>query len=409
LPRACERARTLGLDGAAFPWRTIDGDECSSYWPASTAAFHVNADIAEAVIQYVDATEDVDFEREFGLEILVETARLWWSLGHFDHHGRFRIAGVTGPDEYSALADDNVFTNLMARRNLAAAAAAAAAHRGRADELGVTPEQMASWAHAAASMFVAYDDDLGIHPQSLGFTAHDVWDFDATPPDHYPLLLHYPYFDLYRKQVVKQADLVLAMHRCPEAFTAEQKARNFAYYEALTVRDSSLSAQTQAVLAAEVGQLDLAYDYVCETAFVDFHDAHHNTGTGLHLAALAGAWTGLVAGFGGFRVETGIGSTDGAQRPGLCFAPRLPSGLHGVRFALSYRGRCLQVSIRPDDARYRLLAGDPIELRHHDKLVRLDDELVLEIPAIDPGPRPTQPASRAPAPSPSSASRGPRR
>jgi alpha,alpha-trehalose phosphorylase len=400
LPRARDRARTLALDGAAFPWRTIDGDECSSYWPASTAAFHVNADIADAVIRYVDATEDREFEQGIGLELLAETARLWWSLGHFDHHGRFRIAGVTGPDEYSALADDNVYTNLMAQRNLQAAADAAATHRGRADELGITAEQMASWAHAAASMFVAYDDDLGVHSQALGFTTHEAWDFEATPPEHYPLLLHYPYFDLYRRQVVKQADLVLAMQRCPDAFTPEQKARNFAYYEAMTVRDSSLSAQTQAVIAAEVGQLGLAYDYLSETAFVDFDDHQHNTATGLHLAALAGAWTALVAGFGGFRADAGQ----------VRFAPRLPPELRHLGFSISYRGRCIRVDVFGTEVRYQLFAGEPLEVRHHGKVLVLDErQHTMDIPPLTAGERPRQPAGRQPAPAVPLSGRGPLR
>ena len=131
LDLARERASQLGLAGAAFPWRTIRGQECSGYWPAGTAAFHINADIADAVIRYQSATGDEAFEREVGLEMLVETARLWRSLGHHDAEGRFRIDGVTGPDEYSAIADNNVYTNLMAQRNLRAAAEAVARHPPR--------------------------------------------------------------------------------------------------------------------------------------------------------------------------------------------------------------------------------------------------------------------------------------
>jgi alpha,alpha-trehalose phosphorylase len=171
---------------------------------------------------------------------------------------------VTGPDEYSAIADNNVYTNLMAQRNLRAAADAVERNLEQAATFGVNAEEAASWRDAAAEMIVPYNEKLGVHPQAEGFTEHALWDFAATAPEQYPLLLHFPYFDLYRKQVVKQADLVLAMHLCPEAFTAEQKARNFAYYERITVRDSSLSAATQAVLAAETGHLDLAYDYLCE-------------------------------------------------------------------------------------------------------------------------------------------------
>jgi alpha,alpha-trehalose phosphorylase len=389
LPIAQERAQELRLGGAAFPWRTLRGWESSGYWPAGTAAFHINADIADAVVRYVDATEDDAFEREVGLELLVETARLWRSLGHHDMDGRFRIDGVTGPDEYSAVADNNVFTNLMAQRNLSAAADAVARHGSECDRLGVTSEEAASWRDAAAAMVVPYDERLGVHPQSEGFTDHAVWEFASTRPEQYPLLLHFPYFDLYRKQVVKQADLVLAMHLCGEAFTREEKQRNFAYYEALTVRDSSLSACTQAVMAAEIGHLDLAHDYLGEAALMDLADLEHNTGDGLHMASLAGAWTGLVEGFGGMRARAGR----------LAFAPQLPSAIGRLAFRVRYRGRRLAVTVRRDAASYELLEGDPITIGHHGDDVELGDEPVaLPIPAAPRLPRPQQPAGRAPRP-----------
>ncbi|MGH9111959.1 MAG: glycoside hydrolase family 65 protein, partial [Acidimicrobiales bacterium] len=387
LPIAQERAKELRLDGAAFPWRTLRGWESSGYWPAGTAAFHINADIADAVVRYVDATEDDDFEREVGVELLVETARLWRSLGHHDIEGRFRIDGVTGPDEYSAVADNNVFTNLMAQRNLRAAADAVARHGPEGERLGVTPEEAASWRDAATAMIVPYDERLGAHPQSEGFTDHAVWEFASTRPDQYPLLLHFPYFDLYRKQVVKQADLVLAMHLCGEAFTREDKQRNFAYYEALTVRDSSLSACTQAVMAAEVGHLDLAHDYLGEAALMDLADLEHNTGDGLHMASLAGAWTGLVEGFGGMRARNGR----------LAFAPRLPSAIGRLAFRVRYRGRRLAVTVRPEAATYELLEGEPITIGHHGAAVELAGEPVRRpVPAAPRLPRPQQPAGRAP-------------
>jgi alpha,alpha-trehalose phosphorylase len=234
LPLALERTTQLGLAGAAFPWRTIAGQESSGYWPAGTAAFHVNADIAVAAARYVGATADEDFARGPGLDLLVHTARLWRSLGHHDAAGAFHIDGVTGPDEYSALADDNIYTNLMARRNLLAAADAAKRYPERAGQLGVSDQEIAGWRDAAQAMTVPFDETLGVHSQAAGFTRHQAWDFAATAAGQYPLMRYFPYFDLYRKQVVKQADLVLAMHLCGGAFTAEQKARNFEYYEQLT-------------------------------------------------------------------------------------------------------------------------------------------------------------------------------
>ena len=391
LPMAKDRAAKLGLKGAAFPWRTITGAECSSYWPAGTGAFHVNADIADAVVRYLDATGDAAFEAEIAVELLVETARLWASLGHHDSRGGFRIDGVTGPDEYSAVADNNIYTNLMAQQNLQAAADAAERRPERARQLGVDNEEMAAWRNAAAVMVIPYDDTLGVHCQSEGFTTHERWDFDDTKDEQYPLLMHFPYFDLYRKQVVKQADLVLAMHLRGDAFTDEQKAANFAYYEALTVRDSSLSACTQSVMAAEVGHLDLAYDYLVESALIDLEDLEHNTKDGLHIASLAGTWIALVAGFGGMRQRGGS----------LSFAPRLPDGLDRLAFGITWQGQQLRVEVTPKLATYRLDDGEPLEISHFGTptTVAAKQPEVCPIPnGPAPRPRPTQPGGRVPLP-----------
>jgi alpha,alpha-trehalose phosphorylase len=389
LTTATDRATQLGLKGAAFPWRTIAGQECSGYWPAGTAAFHINADIADAVVRYVDATGDEDFHRGQGMDLLVHTARLWRSLGHHDARGQFHIDGVTGPDEYSAIADNNVYTNLMARQNLVAAADAAKRYPDRATELGVDAEESASWRDAAEAMFIPFDETLGVHSQAEGFTRHQVWDFAHTRPEQYPLLLHFPYFDLYRKQVVKQADLVLAMQLRPQEFTAEQKARNFDYYEALTVRDSSLSACSQSVMAAEVGQLDLAYDYLGEAALMDLRDLENNTADGVHIASLAGTWIALVGGFGGMRHWDGT----------VNFAPHLPDGLTRLAFTLLIRGSRLRVEITHQEARYSLADGNPLEIMHYGDKLSLSDKKPQARPlqAVTPRPRPSQPPGREPA------------
>jgi alpha,alpha-trehalose phosphorylase len=389
LPAARERAAQLGLSGATFPWRTINGDEASSYWPAGTAAFHVNADIADAVVRYVATTGDQRFEAETGLELLVETARLWRSLGHHDHAGAFHIDGVTGPDEYSAVCDDNAYTNLMAQANLVAAADASERHPRHARAFGVTDEEAAAWRDAASAMTIPFDDELGVHEQAAGFCRHQRWDFEGTDPEHYPLLLHYPYFDLYRKQVVKQADLVLAMYLRGDAFTAEQKARGFAYYEPMTVRDSSLSAYCQSVVAAEVGHLQLAYDYMGESAMMDLEDLENNARDGLHIAALAGTWTALVAGFGGMRLFDG---------DSIRFAPRLPGALSRIAFRLTFRGRLLHVEVTPASATYTLADGKPIEILHYEKPFTLTAErpVVRDVPEFGHLEPPLQPPGRAP-------------
>ena len=390
LPQARERASQLGLRGAAFPWRTIAGEECSAYWPAGTGAFHVTADVADAVTRFQLVTGNEDFARRFGTDLLVESARLWASLGYFDADGEFRIDGVTGPDEYSAIADNNVYTNMMAKRNLQAAVAALNApgiDRSRWPD--VSDHELDTWQRAAEHMRLPYDERLQVHPQADGFTDHAVWDFDETGAGQYPLLLHFPYFDLYRKQVVKQADLVLALLRTGHEFTDEQKQRDFEYYEPLTVRDSSLSACVQAIIAAETGHLDLAYDYWGEAALMDLDDLEHNTADGLHIASLAGSWMVAVAGFGGLR------DTEGA----LSFRPRLPGALRSLTFNLLFRGAHLNVAISPGEVRYTCNGPHHVDLQHYGEAIRVGPggTQIRDIPPMKQRPRPRQPPGREPA------------
>jgi alpha,alpha-trehalose phosphorylase len=383
LDLARDRARELRLQGATFPWRTIQGEECSAYWPAGTAAFHINSAIADAVRRYVNATCDEAFYSGPGMELLVETARLWRSLGHHDAEGRFRIDGVTGPDEYTAIVDNNTYTNLMAARNFRAAAAAVRAFPKQASDLGADEQEIELWRDAAQHVVVPFDEELGVTQQSAGFTRYRHWAFRETPPEAYPLLLHFPYYLLYSSQVIKQADLVLALYICGDAFTSEQKLRDFEYYEAVTVRDSSLSASTQAIVAAEVGHLDLAYKYFRETAFVDLHDLAGNTDDGVHLASMGGTWLVAVAGFGGMR---DFGET-------LSFSPQLPPSLTRIRFRMMYLGRRLRITIDRGEATYEVLEGEPLEILHHGERITISGEAPLtlkvpDLPVLEPARQP---------------------
>ncbi|HSP38267.1 MAG TPA: glycoside hydrolase family 65 protein [Frankiaceae bacterium] len=390
LDLAKERAETLNLAGATFPWRTIRGQECSGYWPAGTAAFHINADIAIAVQRYVDNTGDLQFEEQTGLELLVETARLWMSLGHHDAQGRWHIVGVTGPDEYTAVVRDNLFTNMAAAANLRGAAEAAHRHWDKATSMHVSNEETAAWRDAAKAAHIPYNEELGVHEQCEGFTSLPEWDFEASR-NRYPLLLHAPYFELYRRQVIKQADLAMAMFWFGDQFTAEEKARNFDYYERRNVRDSSLSACIQAVLAAETGHLELAHDYAYEAALIDLRDIHHNSRDGLHMASLAGAWIALVAGFGGLRDYSNE----------LSFDPHLPDGITRLSFGLRWRGARLRVEVTHDEVKYTLHDGPDgtMTFKHagEDVTVTTKRALVRKNKKIKPLlPRPPQPVCREP-------------
>jgi alpha,alpha-trehalose phosphorylase len=389
LDLAKERAAELGLEGAAFPWRTIRGQECSGYWPAGTAAFHINADIAMAFERYRIVTGDHSLEEECGLEVLVETARLWRSLGHHDRHGVWHLDGVTGPDEYTAIVRDNVFTNLMAAHNLRVAAEACSRHPEQARSMGVSTEETAAWRDAANAAHIPCDEELGVHQQCEGFTTFAEWDFENR--NKYPLLLHEPYVRLYPAQVIKQADLVLAMHWQSHAFTPEEKARNVDYYERRMVRDSSLSACTQAVMCAEVGHLELAHDYAFEAALIDLRDLHSNTRDGLHMASLAGAWIALVGGFGGLRDDEGILSLD----------PQLPDAFARLCFRLMWQGFRLTVSATHDEVTFTLRDGPGGELtiRHAGEELTLStsEPTTVAVQEREPLlPTPPQPPGREP-------------
>ncbi|GLB68639.1 glycoside hydrolase family 65 protein [Arthrobacter mangrovi] len=403
LDRARKRAQVLGLEGASFPWRTIDGGEASAYWPASTAAAHINADVARGFAFWADATggnvADVG-----GLEVLAETARVWTSMLHRDHEGRCHLYGMTGPDEYTGVVDDNVFTNLMARRNLRWAADACAADPDSMRQLGVSLEETQLWQQAADAMYIPYDEVLRVHPANEGFTTYREWDFEGRQ-DAYPVQDHQHYAKIYRRQVIKQADLELALWWCADYFTPEETARNLDYYERRTVRDSSLSAAAQAVVCARAGHLDLALAYLREAALVDLRDLQHDSEEGLHLASLAGAWLALTCGLGGLQVAGGM----------LQLAPRLPGQLKRIAFRFQWRGHRFGVETTAAGTVVRLLdagtgggasqgadgteSGPEVRLTIDGTEYAVAPGLPAEAPLRSPEPLlppPTQPAGRAP-------------
>jgi alpha,alpha-trehalose phosphorylase len=360
LPSARRHARQFGHRGALFPWRTINGQEASAAYQAGTAQYHIDADVAHAVRRYVEIRGDRRFLTEAGAEILVETARLWESLGFYADDGEFHIHSVTGPDEYTALVNDNAYTNLMARANLAYAARTLRDHAveepeayaALAADLGLRPEELERWERAASAMHVPYDERRGIHPQDASFLDRKVWDLEHTPPDQFPLLLHHHPLVIYRHQVIKQADVVLAMLVLGNEFSAVEKRANFDYYDALTTGDSSLSACIQSIVAAEIGDQERAMEYFRFALLMDLADVAGNASDGVHIACAAGVWQALVFGFGGVR------DFDGQ----LTIDPHLPREWESLSFSLRFRGRQLRVALTHDGERYDLDHGAPIEI-----------------------------------------------
>jgi alpha,alpha-trehalose phosphorylase len=388
LDLARERARTLGHAGASFPWRTISGREVSAYWPASTAAMHVNADIARAFWLHQNVTGE-DLDSVGGLEVLVETARLWMAIGHEDAAGGWHLFGMTGPDEYTGVVDDNVFTNLMAKRNLQRAAEACRRLQARAAELGVDPTEISAWRSAAEAVHVPWDEGLRVHPMNANFTTYQEWPFEDQR-EAYPVQEHQHYATFYRRQVLKQADLVLALWWCREDFTAEEVARDLEYYEARTVRDSSLSAAVQAVVCAQAQHPDLALRYLRECALVDLRDVQGDTEKGLHLAAVGGAWLAFVAGLGGLR-------EDGED---LEIAPLLPSSLSRTAYSVTWRGRLLRVETTREGTTVTLVRGEgPVTVVVDGAPLPVTAAAPGHVPLRAPNPlldEPRQPAGREP-------------
>jgi alpha,alpha-trehalose phosphorylase len=375
LPQARARARQLGHRGAMFPWRTISGEEASAYYAAGTAQYHINADIMYALRKYVHATGDDAFLRDYGAEMLVETARLWLSLGFYSEAkgGKFCINSVTGPDEYNTVVNNNAYTNLMARENLRYAAQTVEALQATdpdaynilVHKTALELSEVEGWVRAAESMYVPYDEKLKIIPQDDSFLDREPWDFRNTPRDHYPLLLFYHPLNIYRKQVIKQADVGLAMFLLGDAFSLEAKKRNFEFYDPLTTGDSSLSSCVEAIIAAQVGDTGKAIQYGVAALLMDLADVGGNVKDGCHIASMGGTWMMLTYGLGGMRDDNGS----------LSFWPRrAPEDNAIFRFPVTYRGQMLEVEIGLEKVEYTLREGESLVLRHETEEIRLTRE-----------------------------------
>ena len=364
LDKAREYARRLNQKGAMFPWRTINGEEASAYYAAGTAQYHINADIVYALRKYVNVTGDHDFVSKYGAEILIETARLWSDIGFYSNSEevKFEIHGVTGPDEYNTVVNNNTYTNLMARENLRLAAATVEKleetepdlFKSLAHKTDLRISEIAAWKNAAEHMHIPYDEKLGIHPQDNYFLEKEKWDFENVPEDKYPILLHYHPLVIYRHKVVKQSDLVLAMFLLEKEFSQEEKRRNFDYYDPLTTGDSSLSACIQGIVAAKVGHMDKAMEYAENAVFMDLGDMGRNTVDGCHIASMGGTWMMLVFGFAGLA--------NSGKKPE--FTPSLPQEMLRLSFSVSILDNLIEVDLNRSETRYTLKNGNGIALSH---------------------------------------------
>ena len=374
LDKARKRAREVNQKGALFPWRTITGDEASAYYAAGTAQYHINADIMYALRKYVEVTGDEEFLFDYGAEMLIETARLWSDLGFYSHNGKdeFHIHGVTGPDEYTAIVNNNAFTNMMARDNLRYAVEslellqkkAPDRFEGLAKDTSLKAEEIDEWRNAAEKMYIPFDKEMGIHPQDDEFLKKEVWDFENTPLDKYPLLLNFHPLVIYRFQVIKQADVVMAMFLLGHEFSKEQKKKNFDYYDPLTTGDSSLSACVYSILAFELGYIDRAMELIRYAAWMDLADVGGNVKDGAHIASMGGTWMAIVYGLAGLRDYGGK----------ITFNPKSSPRTLEVRIPLIIRRQRIEVIIGKEKVTYSLKKGAGLTIYHGEEEIKLSKE-----------------------------------
>lgn len=362
LEQARARARVLGHPkGALFPWRTINGEEASTYFPLGTAQYHINADIAYAFSLYTDVTGDEDFFKERAVEVLCETARVWADVGCFAEAkgNQYCICAVTGPDEYNAIVDNNFYTNLMARENIRDALKALERLKGmdaRAcqelrERLGITEEETAYWKKIVENMYFPYEEKRGIYPLDDGFMMRKPWDDSKIPPEKRHLLYenYHPLF-IYRQRMSKQADAILGMLLHSNLFTKEELQRNYDFYQEVTLHHSSLSTCIFGILACQIGYYGEAYEYFSRSARMDLDDHHNNFYAGIHAANMAGTWLAIVYGFAGLR-------TNGGK---LEFHPYVPESWEGYSFMIRYRGKTLSAELSHGERTFTLTEGKEI-------------------------------------------------
>ncbi|GEO57105.1 glycoside hydrolase family 65 protein [Companilactobacillus bobalius] len=355
LPEAKKRAQTLGVkDGALYSWRTINGKEASAYYPASTAQYHIDADIAYSIYRYFDVTGDERLIKDYGLEIVLETARFWVNFGSFseiNNQQKFCFFDVTGPDEYSAIVNNNYYTNRMAKFNLAFAVKLITDFPEEAKRLGVDTDELNEFTTIRDAIYLPFDAQKGINEQDDSYFKKPIWPFEDTPKQNYPLLLHYHPLTLYRYQVNKQADTLFADFLFDD-ISKEQLIKEFDYYERITTHDSSLSRSIFSALAARLGLKEKAYSYFLDTAKTDLIDLQGNTNDGLHIANLGGSWIAIVAGFGGVQIKNNM----------LYIQNNLPNAWDKMSIRIQYKGRLLNIDYSQDDVQVKIISGDPVNV-----------------------------------------------
>ena len=372
LPGARAKAAHIGCKGALYAWESADtGMETTpERVVASDGAIveilsgkmehHISADVAYAVWQYWRVTGDDDFFLQAGAEIMLDTARFWASRAVAGQDGKRHIRHVVGPDEYHEDVDDNAFTNLMARWNIARALETIDILRARwpdgaailLKKLALGDEELGDWRDATTRMVTGLDPATGLYEQFAGFHALEPLDLAVYADRTVPIDVVIGRERTQRSQVVKQADVVTLIALLPEEFLGTTAETNFRHYEPRCAHGSSLSAAMHALVAARLGDAEMALNYMRETASLDL-DLDPNTAGGVRIAALGGLWQAAILGFAGLDMTADT----------LSFDPRLPPQWRSLSFRLCWKGRTVAIHIAGKAVEATLLTGEPMDIR----------------------------------------------
>lgn len=376
LEAAREKARAHGFRGAMYPWESADtGEEATPRRVISPSGevievlngemeIHITADVAFATWQYWRATKDDDFLRQFGAEILLETARFWASRGLIETDGAYHIRHVIGPDEYHDNVDDNAYTNLLAAWNLRHGVAAASILQQRwpnvwnelSARLQLSGGELATWQKLADAMFTNFNAETGLYEQFSGYFKKEPIDLKNYEPRSAAMDVILGHSRIQQTNVVKQADVVMAMYLLWDDMPARVRHANFRYYEPRTGHGSSLSPSMHALMAARFGEMALAEHYLQQASEIDLCNNMGNAAGGVHAAALGGLWQAVVFGFGGVHL----------QENGIAFTPNLLNRWRRLAFPFQWRGRVLRITIQANRINVAVSGPQPLTLRFGD-------------------------------------------
>jgi Trehalose and maltose hydrolases (possible phosphorylases) len=368
LPQAQSRARELDCEGAFYPIATIDGTECCNLWQHASLQLQASTGVAYGIRHYVQVTGDTAFLEQYGVKMLVEICRMLASRGDWNPKtGKYGYYGVMGPDEFQMMANNNCYTNFVAKKTFEYTLSVLPD-----GDKTVSAQERETWRAMAEHMEIPYDGESLLFEQQEGFFGLPHVDVDKIPVTDFPLYSHWSYDHIYRNDMIKQPDVLMMMFLYNSCFTPEQKKANFDYYEPRCIHESSLSPSVHSILASELGMSGKAYELFQFATRLDLDNYNRNTAEGLHTTSIAAAWMNIVYGYGGMRSDGDV----------LRFCPTIPAQWDRYAFRLIYGGDVLCITVTGEAAEFRTLGGKEIAVEVYGRAVSVTGEPVcIPIPA----------------------------